>query len=210
MTIKKEAKEELKPKDSKHLSKSSKDSKNIKTSKETTTSKKVKVQGSTKYINQETGEVENFEVIQVEDRDFNFHKLWLGHVITSLDLIGNEKIKVLTYLLETANRDNVIIGSQRAMAERIGVSVPTVNVTLKSLIESNLIRMVQQGVYVINPEVIFKGTRNNRMNVLLQYTSTGKTDKLEQVEAKKKKKKKNPSETAIPEGLTDDNEQIKL
>ncbi|HDR8306450.1 TPA: replication/maintenance protein RepL, partial [Bacillus cereus] len=28
-------------------------------------------------------------VINVEERDANFHKLWLGHIIQSLDLIGN-------------------------------------------------------------------------------------------------------------------------
>ena len=176
-------------------------------SKGTVTSKKVKVQGGVKYINQETGEVEDFQVIQMEDRDFNFHKLWLGHIISSLDMIGNEKIKVLTYLLETANRDNMIVGSQRSIAKEVGVSVTTVNLTLKSLMESNLIKMVQQGVYILNPDVIFKGSRNNRMNVLLQYTSNNSDEPVEPKKKRGRKKKSTP-ETAKSEVPLD--EQIKL
>ena len=62
--------------------------------------KKVKVIGSEEYINSRTGEVETFNVIRIEDRDFNFHKIWLAHVLDAIDELGNAKIKVLTYLLE--------------------------------------------------------------------------------------------------------------
>lgn len=173
----------------------------------TKTSKKVKVQGGVKYVNQATGEVEDFQVIQMEDRDFNFHKLWLGHIITSLDIIGNEKIKVLTYMLEHANRDNVILGTQRGIAEAVGVSVPTVNATIKALVESNLIKMLQQGVYVINPDVIFKGGHTNRMNVLLQYTTPSQA--APQPKKRGRKKKEASSEAAATTEETVD-EQIKL
>lgn len=173
----------------------------------TKTSKKVKIQGGVKYVNQATGEVEDFQVIQMEDRDFNFHKLWLGHIVSSLDMIGNEKIKVLTYMLETANRDNVILGTQRSIAKEVGVSVPTVNATIKSLVSSNLIKMKQQGVYVLNPDVIFKGTRNNRMNVLLQYSS----NTLEPpVEPKKKRGRKKKDSTEVATAAETFQEQIKL
>lgn len=165
----------------------------------TVTHKKVKVQGGVKYVNQETGQVEDFQVIQMEDRDFNFHKLWLGHIITSLDMIGNEKIKVLTYMLESANQDNVILGTQRGIAQAVGVSVPTVNATIKSLLESNLIKMLQQGVYVLNPDIIFKGGHNKRMNVLLQYTSTGSAEPVEPKKKRGRPRKKNDPSSAATE-----------
>lgn len=170
----------------------------------TKTSKKVKVQGGVKYVNQVTGEVEDFQVIQMEDRDFNFHKLWLGHIVSSLDMIGNEKIKVLTYMMETANADNMIINTQRNIAHEVGVSIPTVNATIKALISSNLIRMVQQGVYILNPDVLFKGGHKNRMNVLLQYTtptpteSSGSTEQTSGRKRGRPSKKKNSSEAATP------------
>ena len=50
------------------------------------TNKKVKVVGRAEYTNNSTGEVEDFQVVRLEDRDFNFHKIWLEHIINSLDL----------------------------------------------------------------------------------------------------------------------------
>ena len=43
-----------------------------------TTRKKVKVIGTETYINQQTGELQEMQVIDIEERDANFHKLWLG------------------------------------------------------------------------------------------------------------------------------------
>ena len=56
-----------------------------------TTRKKVKVVGTETYINQKTGELQEMQVIDIEERDANFHKLWLGHILQSIDLIGNQK-----------------------------------------------------------------------------------------------------------------------
>ena len=53
--------------------------------------KKVKFSGTQKFIKQDTGEIVEMNVTEIEERDANFHKVWLGHVIQSLDLIGNKK-----------------------------------------------------------------------------------------------------------------------
>ena len=44
-----------------------------------TTRKKVKVIGTETYIKQDTGEIAEMQVVKIEERDANFHKLWLGH-----------------------------------------------------------------------------------------------------------------------------------
>lgn len=54
-----------------------------------TTRKRVKVVGTETYIKQDTGELREMQVIDIEERDANFHKLWLGHILQSIDLIGN-------------------------------------------------------------------------------------------------------------------------
>lgn len=110
-------------------------------------------------------------------------------------------------MLETANRDNVILGTQRSIAQAVGVSVPTVNSTIKSLVSCNLLKMMQQGVYVLNPDVIFKGTRNNRMNVLLQYTSNTAEAPAEPKKKRGRKKKVSTEVATTDETLQ---EQIKL
>ena len=40
---------------------------------------------------------------------------------------------------------------------------------MKALIESNFLKRRNQGCYVVNPDVIFKGGKTDRMNVLIQY-----------------------------------------
>ena len=55
---------------------------------------KVKVIGTETYIKQDTGEIAEMQVVKIEERDANFHKLWLGHILQSIDLIGNQKTKL--------------------------------------------------------------------------------------------------------------------
>lgn len=134
-----------------------------------TTRKKVKVIGTESYINQNTGEINEMQVIDIEERDANFHKLWLTHILTSIDLIGNQKTKLAFWILDNLNSENQLIMTQRKIAEKSGISYPTVARTLKSLIDSNFLKIQQSGVYQVNPEVLFKGGKNARMNVLLKY-----------------------------------------
>ena len=133
------------------------------------TTKKTKVLGTQKYINQTTGEIEEMQVLSLEDRDFNFHKIWLGHVINSLDLIGNQKIRLANFLLENMDSDNKICMTLRQMAEQSKISTETVRITIKTLMEANFLRRINIGAYQINPDIIFKGGMNKRLNVLYQY-----------------------------------------
>lgn len=132
--------------------------------------------GKAEYINQKTGEIEQFNVIEEHDQDFNFQKIWLGHLLESLDVLGNAKIKVLNYLLANKNSDNQIIGTQRAIAKGVGVSLPVVNETLKKLKEVNAVKQVQTGVLMLNPEIVFQGKHSKRMNILLKYTKSETLD----------------------------------
>ena len=62
----------------------------------------------------------------------------------------------------------------RQISEKSGISYQTVSRTMKSLIESNFLQQINQGAYRINTNIIFKGTRSGRLNVLYQYNSKDK------------------------------------
>lgn len=137
------------------------------------TSRKVKVVGSETYINQRTGEVQEFNVVDIEDRDANFQKLWLGHILEAIQELGNAKMQVLMYLLSKRNpATNMVIATQKEIAEAVGVHKNTVLETLKALTAHNIItpRKGIKGVVMLNPDVIFRGSRGNRLNVLLRYS----------------------------------------
>ena len=138
------------------------------------TTKKVKVIGTRKYINQDSGEIEDFQVVNIEEIDFNFHKIWLNHIINSLDLIGNQKTRLAFWIVDNLDKENKLTMTYRQISEKSGISYQTVSRTMKSLIENNFLQQINQGAYRINPNIIFKGTRSGRLNVLYQYNSKDK------------------------------------
>lgn len=140
------------------------------------TSKKTKVVGTETYINNRTGEYEDFQVIRMEDTDFDFEKLWLGHLLSAIDEFSNQKMKILTHLLKKRERsNNVVIATIQNICDQTGISKQTVVDTLKVLEKNEVIRR-KTGVIFINPSIIFRGSHANRMRVLLDYS---RVDELE-------------------------------
>jgi len=136
------------------------------------TRKKAKIIGREQYINQRTGELEEFTVMSVEDKDFNFHKIWLGQILYSLDIIGNQKTKLAFWLLEHMTNDNLIPMTLRQMSKESGVSLETVSQTVKALLDSNFLLRMNIGVYRINPDMVFKGGTKERCKLLIEYNKT--------------------------------------
>lgn len=134
-----------------------------------TTTKKVKVVGTKQYVDSLTGEVETMQVISIEARDFNFHKIWLKNILSTFDLIGNKKVKLAMWIIDHLDSENKLIGTQRVIADQAGCSLFTVNGTMKALQEANFLQKINSGAYRINPDIIFKGSKTDRMNVLLEY-----------------------------------------
>lgn len=137
-----------------------------------TTSKKVKVIGREQYLNTSTGEVEDFQVVSLQDRDFNFHKIWLTHIINSLDLIGNQKTRLAFWILDNLDKENQLIMTYRQIAKKTEMSYQTVSATMSALISCNFLQRINSGAYRVNPDMIFKGSNSSRMNVLYKYQST--------------------------------------
>ena len=109
------------------------------------------------------------QVISIEERDFNFHKIWLKSILSTFDLIGNKKVKLAMWIIDHLDSENKLIGTQRAIATQAGCSLSTVSETVKSLQEADFLQKINSGAYRINPDIIFKGSRTDRMNVLFEY-----------------------------------------
>lgn len=137
------------------------------------TTKRMKVIGTETYINQASGEIEEMQVIQFTDRDFNFHKIWLQYFINSIKLIGNQKLKVAFYVIDNLDEHNRFIGTLRKVADQLNISLDTVRKTMTALQEADFLRKVQAGVYQVNPDIIFKGSQKDRLNVLTVYQKEG-------------------------------------
>lgn len=148
----------------------------------TTTEKKVKVQGTKRFIDYETGQIHDMEVTEFEDRDFNFTKIWFKNFISTLELVGNKKTKLAYWIIDNLNRDNLLIMTYRQIAESANMSLDTVSSTMQILLDGDFLRRVNMGCYCVNPDIVFKGTRTSRLNVLNIYRNA------EQVKMTKKEK----------------------
>lgn len=133
------------------------------------TNKKVKFIGKETYINANTGELQEMQVTSVEERDFNFHKVWMKSFIATLDIVGNQKTKLCFWIIDNLNKENQLCYTYRQIADKTGISLDTVRITMRILLDADFLRKRNQGVYIVNPDIVFKGTRNGRMNILTQY-----------------------------------------
>ena len=138
-----------------------------------TTTKKVKYKGVQSFINATTGEVVDMYVTDIEDRDFNFGKIWMRNFIATLDLVGNQKTRLCLWLIDHLNRDNEIGMTYRQMSEETSISLGTVRDTMKILQDVDFLRKVGT-VYRVNPDIYFKGTHAARMAVLQDYHTAPK------------------------------------
>jgi DNA-binding HxlR family transcriptional regulator len=139
------------------------------TKRSTITAKKTKIEGNRTYIDQETGELVDCNVVRIEDADANFDKIWLGHILDAIDEIGNAKMKVLMFLISKRERsNNAVIMTTRELAKEIGISLDTVSRTLQALEKHGIINR-KTGAVFLNPNVVFRGRHKHRMNVLIKY-----------------------------------------
>ena len=139
------------------------------------TSKKQKLIGIQEYLNPDTGELIPMQVVSVEERDFNFHKVWLQHLVDSLDGISNQKLRLAFWIIENLNKENQLIMTQRIISEKSGMSLDTVSKTMKALQESEpaFLVKINSGAYMVNPKVIWKGYHASRMGVVFDYSAQG-------------------------------------
>ncbi|WP_063657702.1 replication/maintenance protein RepL [Candidatus Arsenophonus triatominarum] len=138
------------------------------------TSKRVKLIGHKTLVDRDTGEEIPMQMNLVEDRDFNFHKVWLQHLIHSFDEIVNQKLKLAFWIIENLNKENQLVMTQRKIAEMSGISYQTVSRTIRLLAEGSppFLQRINAGAYRINPDILFKGSHSNRMGICYEYIKT--------------------------------------
>lgn len=144
--------------------------------------RKQKVLGFKTLQDTKTGEEIPVQMVQVEERDFSFHKVWLQHLIVALDEISNQKQKLAFWILDNLDRENQLTLTLRQISEKSGISYQTVARTMKVLQSGKMPLLVRKngGCYVINPNIIWKGSHNTRMAVLYEYLNMGGDEKKEE------------------------------
>lgn len=152
------------------------------------TTKKQKFVGYKELVDPKTGEKYPMQMNVIEDRDFNFHKVWMQHLINSLDDISNQKLKLAFWIIDNLDKENQLVMTQRKMAEKSGISYQTVSRTIKLLCTPTnkdtkpFLQKINGGAYRVNPEVLFKGSHGNRMGICYEYHKTNGEKEIQENE----------------------------
>lgn len=125
------------------------------------------------------------QITKIEERDFNFHKVWLRNFIHSIDDIANQKLRLAFWIIDNLDSENKLVMTQRTIAQKSGMSLGTVIRTMRALQEGSpaFLQKINSGAYRVNPEIIWKGSYGNRMAVVYDYDTNGSESEGEQEDA---------------------------
>lgn len=134
--------------------------------------------GQRRLVDTETGEVIDAHVVTKVAGDIGFHKIWLSEILDLVEEVGNAKMRVLMWLLQSADHQNQVYATWKVITDATGTSRRTVATLMGALRDADVISEVRRSVWRLNPAVIFKGDHNKRMAVLVKFRAESDQDDL--------------------------------
>ena len=120
-----------------------------------------------------TGEV--IWVDQITKRTYgtkNFWKCYLMDFLTVLGIIDSRQLDIFIYIVEnTQPANNTFIGTYKKISKDTGCSSTTIARIMKKLQENNFIKKIQNGAWLVNPNILMKGNDTKRQILLSYYES---------------------------------------
>jgi len=121
------------------------------------------------WQNLRTGEIIEATQITKKLGRQGFMITYLSAIVNLIEVLGNKKMQVVKYILsnmETSN--NSLIITTKELAQKSGVSEPTVLETLKILEKSDIIRR-RVGAIMINSNLAHKGSENKEKALIARF-----------------------------------------
>lgn len=124
-------------------------------------------------IDTDTGE--SIVVDQITKRIYgtkNFWKLYLMDFLMVLGIIDSKQLDVFIYVIENTNSsNNVFLGTYDKISKDVGVCRQTIARVMKKLQQNNFIKKIQNGAWLVNPNILMKGNDTKRQILLTYYNS---------------------------------------
>ncbi len=175
---------------------------------EETPGKKIYYKGEETWVNAETGEIRQLDVIKQEIKHSQkYFKGWRRVYIFQLfdillDLCGNSaKLRVIDFILSNLDGNNKLCLTQRQTCKEIQAqerkegrkknltSWVTVNQTFKALVEANALTK-KGSIYILNPKIAnaFGSDRKNR-SILIEFGNAKEREHFKNLAIEKKAEK---------------------
>jgi len=113
-------------------------------------------------VNKLTGETGEFSELFSESAGKGWN-ITYPRVVSEV-LVKTGGSPVLAWMLLNKDTNNLVIASARKISEMSEMSISTVERTLKLLKEQEIIRKVQNGVYMLNPKLLCWGGKTFQIN----------------------------------------------
>lgn len=124
-------------------------------------------------MDMETGE--EILVDQITKRVYgtkNFWKCYLMDFLSVLGIIDSKQLDIFIYIVENTNQaNNIFLGTYKKIAADVGCSSATIAKIMKKLQDNNFIKKVQNGAWLVNPNILMKGNDTKRQILLSYYES---------------------------------------
>ena len=122
------------------------------------------ITGKETFIRQGTGEICELQAMETREpeTDANFHKIFLHDFIRVLEQIASQKTMVFCWILEHLTGDNRLLYTYRQIADSMGCSYATAANAMRMLQKEDILHRLADGYYMVNPDVIFKGSYQKR------------------------------------------------
>ena len=124
-------------------------------------------------IDVQTGE--QIYVDQITKRVYgskNFWKCYLMDFLTVLGIIDSKQLDIFIFIVENTNQsNNTFLGTYKHISKQTGCSSRTIAKIMKKLQENNFIRKIQNGAWLVNPNILMKGNDTKRQILLSYYES---------------------------------------
>lgn len=109
----------------------------------------------------------------------NFWKCYLMDFLSVLGILDSKQVDIFIYIVENTNQsNNTFIGTYKKIAKDLNVSEPTISKIMKKLQENGFVKKVQNGAWMVNPNILMKGNDSKRQILLSYYEADEPIDEL--------------------------------
>lgn len=123
-----------------------------------------------RLVDLETGEEFESQVIVKDfNNDADFKKVFFAELVGILDEFSNAKMKFILWLLDNLNDSNQFYGSYTELAEGSGISRDTIARVMPRMLETQVIKKIRTGTYMLNPKLVASVNSQKRANLLVRY-----------------------------------------
>lgn len=130
----------------------------------------MKFVGQDEWVNKRTGEVRTIDEFErTTGRTERFMITYLAEIISLIDSLGNQKMKVVKYLLTHMDKStNTLIITTKELAKKSDVGYNTVIETLKTLDAAGIIQR-RTGAVMINPRLVNNKRASGEATMMVKY-----------------------------------------